>query len=40
MAGEGTYENETALTNEPLSAGDATSEMTPYAMGITPVDIH
>jgi hypothetical protein len=34
-----TYENETALTNEPLSAGEAMSEMTPYAMGITPADI-
>src|SRR5277367_1370233 len=34
-----TYEKETALTNEPLSAGEAISEITPYPIGITPVNI-
>lgn len=34
-----TYVKETALTNEPLSAGDATSAITPYAIEKLPIDI-
>jgi hypothetical protein len=34
-----TYVKETALTNEPLSAGEVISEITPYPIGIMPVNI-
>ena len=37
--GTQTYPKDTALTKDPLSAGDATSVMTPYAIENVPEDV-